>query len=180
MNQKIKVWIDDYVGKGPIFLVDLQVTRGARRTLISILLDTEEGVTIEECALLSRKLGHHMEENEWIEEAYNLEVSSPGLDYPLTHGWQFKKNIGRQIKVWLVGEDPIIGVLMGYTDVAVEVLIEKLSKKSVLEFSGRNSQSITVVFPKENYKIGDFVNVKIESCTSGTLIGKAVGYSNMN
>ena len=99
LNQKINVWIDDYVGKGPIFLVDLQVTIGARRTLISILLDTEEGVTIEECALLSRKLGHHMEENEWIEEAYNLEVSSPGLDYPLTHGWQFKKNVGRQIKV---------------------------------------------------------------------------------
>lgn len=62
----------------------------------------------------------------------------------------------------------------------VEVLIEKLSKKSKEEFSGRNSQSITVVFPKENYKIGDFVNVKIESCTSGTLKGVAVGLSEMN
>ena len=128
LNQKINVWIDDFVGKGPIFLVDLQVTQGARRTLISILLDTEEGVTIEECALLSRKLGHHIEENEWIEEAYNLEVSSPGLDYPLTHGWQFKKNVGRQIKVWLVGEDPVLGVLKDYTNEAVEVLIEKMVK----------------------------------------------------
>jgi tRNA-2-methylthio-N6-dimethylallyladenosine synthase len=62
----------------------------------------------------------------------------------------------------------------------VEVLVEKISKKSKVEFSGRNSQSITVVFPRENYKIGDFVNVKIESCTSGTLIGKAVSFSNMN
>ena len=62
----------------------------------------------------------------------------------------------------------------------VEVLIEKLSKKSKEEFSGRNSQSITVVFPKEDYKIGDFVNVKIESCTSGTLKGVAVGLSEMN
>jgi tRNA-2-methylthio-N6-dimethylallyladenosine synthase len=62
----------------------------------------------------------------------------------------------------------------------VEVLIEKVSKKSQEEFSGRNSQSITVVFPKENYKIGDFVNVKINSCTSGTLKGEAVGYSEMN
>jgi tRNA-2-methylthio-N6-dimethylallyladenosine synthase len=62
----------------------------------------------------------------------------------------------------------------------VEVLIEKVSKKSTEEFSGRNSQSITVVFPKENYKIGDFVNVKIISCTSGTLKGEAVGYSEMN
>jgi ribosome maturation factor RimP len=128
LNQKIKIWIDDFVGKGPIFLVDLQVTQGARRTLVSILLDTEEGVTIEECALLSRKLGHHIEENEWIEEAYNLEVSSPGLDYPLTHGWQFKKNVGRQIKVWLVGQDPVTGVLKDYSEVAVEVLLEKMVK----------------------------------------------------
>jgi tRNA-2-methylthio-N6-dimethylallyladenosine synthase len=62
----------------------------------------------------------------------------------------------------------------------VEVLVEKASKKSEKDWSGRNSQSITVVFPKENYKIGDFVNVKITSCTSGTLIGEAVGYSEMN
>ena len=62
----------------------------------------------------------------------------------------------------------------------VEVLIEKESKKSDQDWSGRNSQSITVVFPKENYKIGEFVNVKITNCTSGTLIGKAVGYSEMN
>ncbi len=62
----------------------------------------------------------------------------------------------------------------------VEVLIEKVSKKSTEEFSGRNSQSITVVFPKENYKIGDFVNVKILSCTSGTLKGTAIGLSEMN
>jgi tRNA-2-methylthio-N6-dimethylallyladenosine synthase len=37
-----------------------------------------------------------------------------------------------------------------------------------------------VVFPRENYKIGDFVNVKITNCTSGTLIGEAIGYSEMN
>jgi tRNA-2-methylthio-N6-dimethylallyladenosine synthase len=62
----------------------------------------------------------------------------------------------------------------------VEVLVEKTSKKSEKDLSGRNSQSITVVFPKEHYKIGDFVNVKITNCTSGTLIGEAVGYSEMN
>jgi len=61
----------------------------------------------------------------------------------------------------------------------VEVLIEKTSKRSDLEWSGRNSQNTTVVFPKENYKVGDFVEVYIEDCTSATLIGKAVGYSPM-
>ena len=57
------------------------------------------------------------------------------------------------------------------------VLIEKDSKKSNLKWSGRTSQNTVVVFDKENYKIGDFVNVKIKDCTSGTLLGNAISYS---
>ena len=62
----------------------------------------------------------------------------------------------------------------------VEVLIEGISKKSDLQFKGRNSQNTVVVFPKEHYKIGDFVNVKVEDCTTATLIGTAVEYSENN
>ena len=62
----------------------------------------------------------------------------------------------------------------------VEVLIEKASKKSDAEWAGRNSQNTVVVFPKEHYKVGDFVNVEILDCTSTTLLGKAVGYSENN
>jgi tRNA-2-methylthio-N6-dimethylallyladenosine synthase len=62
----------------------------------------------------------------------------------------------------------------------VECLIEKESKKSDQEWAGRNSQNYVAVFPKENYKVGDFIMVEITDCTSATLIGKAVGYSDMN
>lgn len=61
----------------------------------------------------------------------------------------------------------------------VEVLIEKTSKKSDEHWAGRNSQNTMVVFPKESYKVGDFVMVKVTDCTSATLIGEAVGYSEM-
>ncbi|MBO3115896.1 tRNA (N6-isopentenyl adenosine(37)-C2)-methylthiotransferase MiaB [Winogradskyella sp. DF17] len=61
-----------------------------------------------------------------------------------------------------------------------EVLIEKASKRSDQHWSGRNSQNTVVVFPKEHYKVGDFVNVKVLDCTSATLIGEAVGYSENN
>ncbi|WP_299009505.1 tRNA (N6-isopentenyl adenosine(37)-C2)-methylthiotransferase MiaB [uncultured Tenacibaculum sp.] len=61
-----------------------------------------------------------------------------------------------------------------------EVLIEGTSKKNPNEWKGRNTQNTVVVFPKENYKMGDFVNVKIEDCTSTTLRGTAVGYSDNN
>jgi tRNA-2-methylthio-N6-dimethylallyladenosine synthase len=61
-----------------------------------------------------------------------------------------------------------------------EVLIEKASKKSSAHWAGRNQQNTVVVFPKGHYKVGEFVNVKINECTSATLIGEAVGYSKNN
>ena len=61
-----------------------------------------------------------------------------------------------------------------------EILIERTSKKNENEWAGRNSQNNMVVFPKENYKAGDFVNVKLNDCTTATFKGVAVGYSDNN
>ena len=55
-----------------------------------------------------------------------------------------------------------------------KVLVEGVSKKSADNLYGRNSQNTVVVFPKGNYKKGDYVNVLAEDCTSATLIGRAV------
>jgi tRNA-2-methylthio-N6-dimethylallyladenosine synthase len=61
-----------------------------------------------------------------------------------------------------------------------EVLIETTSKKSDAHWAGRNSQGSMIVFPKEQYKIGEFVNVKINDCTTATFLGEAVNYSDNN
>jgi tRNA-2-methylthio-N6-dimethylallyladenosine synthase len=54
------------------------------------------------------------------------------------------------------------------------VLVEGFSKRSQEHLSGKNDQNKIVVFPKEHFKLGDYVNVMITECSSGTLIGKAV------
>lgn len=64
-----------------------------------------------------------------------------------------------------------------HLNTVVEVLIEKESKKSTEQWSGRTSQNIVCVFPKDNYKVGDFVKVKVNNCTSATLIGEGIGLS---
>jgi tRNA-2-methylthio-N6-dimethylallyladenosine synthase len=55
-----------------------------------------------------------------------------------------------------------------------KVLVEGVSKKSKEELFGRNTQNTVVVFPKENYRIGDYVFVEVDQCTSATLKGKAI------
>ena len=64
-----------------------------------------------------------------------------------------------------------------FLNTEVEVLIERESKKSSEEWSGKTSQNIVAVFPKENYKVGDLVKVKVLNSTTATLIGEAVGLS---
>jgi|TARA_B110000240_G_scaffold46938_1_gene53189 tRNA-2-methylthio-N6-dimethylallyladenosine synthase len=61
-----------------------------------------------------------------------------------------------------------------------EVLIEKESKKSNQHWAGRTSQNTMAVFPKKDYKVGEFVMVKISGCTSATLIGDGIGYPDDN
>ena len=74
----------------------------------------------------------------------------------------------------------VLTELRTFVGKTVEILIEKESKKSNQHWAGRTTQNTVAVFPKENYKIGDFVNVKLTDCTSATLIGEAVGYSENN
>ena len=54
------------------------------------------------------------------------------------------------------------------------VLVEGVSKKSDQDLKGRNDQNQIVVFPKENYQVGDYVDVYVDKCSSATLLGKAV------
>ncbi|GAA3510038.1 tRNA (N6-isopentenyl adenosine(37)-C2)-methylthiotransferase MiaB [Aquimarina addita] len=67
-----------------------------------------------------------------------------------------------------------------YIGQTFEVLIEKESKKSDQHWSGRTTKNIVAIFPKGDYKIGDFVLVRIDQCTSATLLGEAVGFSDNN
>ncbi len=81
------------------FVVDViaSLTKIPRR--IMVILDGDASITIDDCAKLSRELSGVLEENGLAGENYLLEVSTPGLDHPLKLKRQYKKNIGRNVKV---------------------------------------------------------------------------------
>jgi len=88
-----------------------------------------------------------------------------------------KRRLSEIIALQLVHSEFRTRQFLGQT---IEILVEKESKKSKDQWSGRSQHTIVAVFPKENYKVGDFVNVKIIDCTKATLIGEAVGLSKNN
>jgi ribosome maturation factor RimP len=117
------------------FIVEVKIDRVADKTKILILVDADQGMTIAACASLSRALSGELETNELLEEAYTLEVSSPGLDYPLTEKRQYLKNIGRTLKVFLLTGEEVSGKLKEVEEQGIKLVVTKKEKgkKSVEE-----------------------------------------------
>ncbi|MEO7960038.1 MAG: ribosome maturation factor [Ginsengibacter sp.] len=86
------------------FLVDLKISQGNG---IVVLLDGDDGVTIDKCVKLNKVLYKHIEDSALFPDGnFSLEVSSPGVDEPLKFFRQYKKNIGRTVQV-LMNDDSI-------------------------------------------------------------------------
>lgn len=117
--------------------------QGAQK--VTVLLDGDEGIGIDVCATLSRALGNYLEETDAVPTAYLLEVSSPGIDYPLATTRQYKKNIGRQLKVQKSDGNELTGTLTDVTDEAIslEIPVKEKGKKARVETTSLNLDTIT-------------------------------------
>ena len=133
--------LQPYLEDDRIFIVEVKVGEGKIRQTITVLLDTDEGIKIEECASISRRLAHFIETNELITDAYNLEVSSPGIDQPLLLKRQYIKNIGRNLKLQLIEGSEKIGALENVTDEGI-VFKEETKKSKGKKVVLLESQSI--------------------------------------
>ncbi len=110
-KEQIESLLSPYLEEGKYFIVDIQIKATRTSQKIMILLDSDEGITIQECADISRSLDADLEADESMEMAYTLEVSSPGLDQPLRLPRQYQKNVGRDLKVTLTTGQVLTGTL---------------------------------------------------------------------
>ena len=94
------------------FLVDVIVKGHKGPKKILIIIDGDKGVTIDDCANLSREISKDFDDLQLFDDSYMLEVSTPGLDQPLRLARQYYKNIGRRIKV-VTQQQAIEGKLIG-------------------------------------------------------------------
>ena len=90
-------------------LVDLEFSPAGSKSLLRIYVDKPEGVTIGECANLSRKVSDFLDMENLIPHRYSLEVSSPGLDRPLVKREDFIRKVGEKVRVFL--KEPVDGRL---------------------------------------------------------------------
>jgi ribosome maturation factor RimP len=101
-------------------LVDLEVAGSHGRPVVRAYVDTEQGITLDECARLSRLLEAELERTGAVPERYVLEVSSPGIERPLTRRAHFERFVGHELDVRLhakrEGRKKYVGTLEAVED----------------------------------------------------------------
>ncbi len=130
IEQRVTALVEEKIADRPdLFLVEVKMHGNGK---LMILVDGDKGLSIQDCAAISRHVGFHLEEDNVIEHAYNLEVSSPGVDTPLKLQRQYMKNIGRSLGLKLKDGHKIEGKLLNAsaTEITLEILIKEKGKKA--------------------------------------------------
>lgn len=82
-----------------VYLIALELRGSKERRIVEIYVDKPEGISLDECGDVSDSIGEMLESMKAFPLAYRLDVSSPGVERPLVHRWQYPRNIGRLLAV---------------------------------------------------------------------------------
>lgn len=115
------------------FVVEIIYQNKKPKSKLIIYLDGDQGVSIDVCADVSRKLSEELDNLDLIEGEFNLEVSSPGADKPLTHQRQFAQHTGRTLSVQLQNGEYQEGVLKEANEENLLLEVFKNKKSKVAE-----------------------------------------------
>lgn len=138
IEKRVKELVEEKIADKPnLFLVDIKMHSNGK---LMILVDGDNGIGIDDCVAISRHVGFHLEEENVIETAYNLEVSSPGIDTPLTSLRQYAKNIGRNLAIKMADGAKREGKLTGITKDAV--IIDEIKKEK-----GKKAETVESIIP---------------------------------
>lgn len=148
-ESKVKELVNSRIEGSGLFLVDVIA---GKSNDIRVLVDSMEGVTVDECADLSRWLTGELDK---VEDNFSLEVSSPGLDAPLVLKQQYEKNIGRSVEVVFNDGKKKRGKLLEVDDQGITI---ETTEKMIAGGSQKKKKDIQV---KKNFAFKDIKSTKV-------------------
>lgn len=114
-------------------LVDVEYVKEAGTWYLRSYIDKPGGITVDDCEAVSRQFSDRLDQEDFIEDSYIMEVSSPGLDRPLKKDKDFERNLGREVEIRtyrpIEKEKEFYGILCAYDDNSVT--IEREDKKQM-------------------------------------------------
>lgn len=134
-EEKVQSLVEERIKESGLFLVDVIISGGNN---VRVLLDSMEGVKIEECVEISRWLSAELD---LLDESHSLEVSSPGLDAPLVLKQQYEKNIGRDVEVVFNDGKKKKGKMLAISETGIEL---EVTEKALTGGSQKKKKHVQV------------------------------------
>ena len=144
--EKVRELISPLFDEQYLHLVDIELRGHRNNRVLTIYADTETGITLAEITALTREISELLDvHEELIPGSFRLEVSSPGISRPLTRPWQFRKNIGRYLKIKLLeseGKKNIVGLLEAVAEDHIVLNVGKETK--TIQFSAIREAKVEI------------------------------------
>lgn len=128
-TDKIRELTERYLPDSSYFVVDVKLSGKKGYEKVAVLVDGDDGIAIDVCAEIARSLSEALDSTNMFDESYTLEVSSPGLDYPLSSERQYIKNLGRKLRIDMISGDIIKGELLETRGAGITLMMDKGKKQ---------------------------------------------------
>jgi ribosome maturation factor RimP len=129
--QKVTALLEPAVQSTGLDLEDIEIRSVGRRIVVRVLVDSETGVSLDQVAAASTAVAEALDgDDPFGDEPYTLEVSSPGVERPLTLPRHWRRSIGRLVAVTTTRHDQVVGRIVAVTDDEVELEIDTKGRTS--------------------------------------------------
>ena len=133
-EQKTEEILQPIVEEHGFELVDVEYVKEGSNWYLRAYIDKPGGITVNDCEKVSRKLAEILDEKDYIDDAYSLEVSSPGLGRPLKKEKDFKRSLGEEVEIrtyrMIEKQKEFTGILRAYDETTVTIEMENGTEKT--------------------------------------------------
>ncbi|MFE4372751.1 ribosome maturation factor RimP [Streptomyces sp. NPDC056835] len=156
-SERLRGLLEPLVSAKDLDLEEIEVSRAGRRRVLRIVVDSDEGVDLDECAELSRSISDKLDETDAMgEDEYQLEVTSPGAERPLTEHRHYVRAVGRLARFQLRDDGELVARILTVDAEGIDLEVPGVKgRKSTarrIEFAGIDKARVEIEFSRKDKK----------------------------
>ncbi|MFC9647622.1 MULTISPECIES: ribosome maturation factor RimP [unclassified Streptomyces] len=156
-SERLRGLLEPLVSAKDLDLEEIEVSRAGRRRVLRVVVDSDEGVDLDECAELSRSISDRLDETDAMgEDEYQLEVTSPGAERPLTEHRHYVRAVGRLARFQLHEDGELVARILTVDDEGLDLEVPGVKGRKPtarrVGFAGIDKARVEIEFSRKDKK----------------------------
>ncbi|MFD3911294.1 ribosome maturation factor RimP [Streptomyces sp. NPDC058603] len=156
-SERLRGLLEPLVSAKDLDLEEIEVSRAGRRRVLRVVVDSDEGVDLDECAELSRSISDKLDETDAMgEDEYQLEVTSPGAERPLTEHRHYVRAVGRLARFQLHEDGELVARILTVDDEGLDLEVPGVKGRKPtarrIAFAGIDKARVEIEFSRKDKK----------------------------